>query len=51
MTGEWLSGLLGYPVDLDEAATALARLGFAVEHDRDTLTDPAAVLPPRRDHP
>ncbi|MGA8016202.1 MAG: phenylalanine--tRNA ligase subunit beta [Candidatus Dormiibacterota bacterium] len=47
VTGEWLSGLLGYPVDLDEAATALARLGFAVEHDRDTLT----ILPPyfRRD--
>lgn len=37
VTGGWLSGLLGYPVDLDEAATALARLGFAVEHDGERL--------------
>jgi phenylalanyl-tRNA synthetase beta chain len=37
VTGAWLSDLLGYPVDLDEAATALARLGFAVEHDGERM--------------
>ncbi len=37
VTGSWLSGLLGYAVDLDEAATLLARLGFAVEHEGERL--------------
>jgi len=39
--------VLGYPVDASEAATALARLGFAVEQDGGALR----VLPPhfRRD--
>ncbi|MGD0832936.1 MAG: phenylalanine--tRNA ligase subunit beta [Candidatus Dormibacteria bacterium] len=47
VTGTWLSGLLGYAVEAHEAAIALARLGFAVEQDGDSLT----VLPPyfRRD--
>lgn len=47
VTGSWLSQLLGYPVDVHEAATALARLGFAVEQEGDRLT----VSPPyfRRD--
>ncbi len=47
VTGAWLSGLLGYAVEPHEAATALARLGFAVEQDGDSLT----VQPPyfRRD--
>jgi phenylalanyl-tRNA synthetase beta chain len=45
--GEWLRALLGAAVDPDEAATALVRLGFAVEHDGSRLT----VVPPyfRRD--
>ncbi len=39
--------ILGYPVDLNEAATALARLAFLVEQDQSSLT----VTPPgmRRD--
>ncbi|HXZ98998.1 MAG TPA: phenylalanine--tRNA ligase subunit beta [Candidatus Binatia bacterium] len=47
VTAEWLSDRLGFAVDLDEAATALARLEFAVEHGGEQLT----VLPPyfRRD--
>lgn len=47
VTGAWLGGILGYPVDVHEASTALARLGFAVEEDADRLT----VHPPlfRRD--
>jgi phenylalanyl-tRNA synthetase beta chain len=42
-----LEDILGCPVDPNEAATALARLGFAVEQDGSTLT----VAPPlwRRD--
>ena len=40
-------GLLGYPVDIHEASSALAHLGFAVEQEGDRLT----VDPPyfRRD--
>ncbi len=47
VTGAWLGGMLGYPVDVHEAATALARLGFAVEQEAERLT----VHPPlfRRD--
>jgi phenylalanyl-tRNA synthetase beta chain len=47
LDGAWLSGLLGCPVDLDEVATALARLGFSVEQGGEQLT----VHPPffRRD--
>ena len=47
VTGEWLGGLLGYPVDVHEASSALAHLGFAVEQAGDRLT----VHPPyfRRD--
>jgi phenylalanyl-tRNA synthetase beta chain len=47
VTGAWLGGLLGYPVDVHEASTVLVHLGFAVEQDGDRLT----VHPPyfRRD--
>jgi phenylalanyl-tRNA synthetase beta chain len=47
VTGAWLGGLLGYELDVHEASTVLAHLGFAVEQDGDRLT----VLPPyfRRD--
>jgi phenylalanyl-tRNA synthetase beta chain len=47
VTGEQLSGILGYAVDTSEAATALAHLGFSVEQVGDTLS----VQPPhfRRD--
>ncbi|MGD1054044.1 MAG: phenylalanine--tRNA ligase subunit beta [Candidatus Dormibacteria bacterium] len=47
VTGEWLGGLLGYPVDVHEASTVLAHLGFAIEQQGDRLT----VHPPyfRRD--
>ena len=42
-----LDRVLGYPVDVSEAATALARLGFAVEQDGSSMV----VTPPavRRD--
>ncbi|MGI8847862.1 MAG: phenylalanine--tRNA ligase subunit beta [Candidatus Dormibacteria bacterium] len=47
MTARRLGAILGYPVDVSEAATALAHLGFSVEEERDQLT----VQPPyfRRD--
>jgi phenylalanyl-tRNA synthetase beta chain len=47
LTGAWLAGFLGYPVDVHEAATALVHLGFEVEQEGDRLT----VHPPffRRD--
>jgi len=47
VTGAWLGGLLGYPVDPHEASTALVHLGFEVEQAGDRLT----VQPPyfRRD--
>jgi phenylalanyl-tRNA synthetase beta chain len=47
VTGAWLGGLLGYPVDIHEASTALVHLGFEVEQAGDRLT----VQPPyfRRD--
>jgi len=47
VTADFLSGLLGSPVDATEAATVLAHLGFAVEQDGSIL----AVVPPgfRRD--
>ncbi|HZB97872.1 MAG TPA: phenylalanine--tRNA ligase subunit beta, partial [Candidatus Sulfotelmatobacter sp.] len=37
LTGRFMSDLLGYHVDASEAATVLARLGFAVEQEGDEL--------------
>ena len=47
VTAQSLSALLGTPIDASDAATVLARLGFAVEQDGARLT----VVPPhfRRD--
>ncbi|HEX6537800.1 MAG TPA: phenylalanine--tRNA ligase subunit beta [Candidatus Dormibacteraeota bacterium] len=47
VSAQWLSAVLGTPVDASDAATVLARLGFAVEQDGAVLR----VVPPhfRRD--
>jgi phenylalanyl-tRNA synthetase beta chain len=47
LTGAWLGGFLGYPIDVHDASTVLVHLGFAVEQEGDSVT----VHPPyfRRD--
>ena len=47
LTGAWLGGFLGFPVDVHDASTVLVHLGFAVEQEGDRIT----VQPPyfRRD--